>query len=42
MIIRSWNVRGLNSKGKQRYLKERLKKEKPSIMLIQETKMDQQ
>eukprot|EP00253_Pinus_taeda_P028344 PITA_28344 len=33
---------GLNSKGKQRYLKERLKKDKPSIMLIQETKMDQQ
>ena len=42
MIITSWNIRGLNSKGKQRYLKERLKKDKPSVMLIQETKMNQQ
>eukprot|EP00253_Pinus_taeda_P024980 PITA_24980 len=42
MIITSWNIRGLNSKGKHRYLKEALKKDKPSIMLIQETKMDQQ
>eukprot|EP00253_Pinus_taeda_P033576 PITA_33576 len=42
MIITSWNIRGLNSKGKQRYLKERLKKDKPSIMIIQETKMKQQ
>jgi len=39
MIITSWNIRGLNSKGKQRYLKERLKKDRPSIMIIQETKM---
>ena len=42
MIFTSWNIRGLNSKGKQRYLKERLKKDKPSIMIIQETKMKQQ
>jgi len=42
MIITSWNIRGLNSKGKHRYLKERLKKDKPNIMLIQETKMNQQ
>lgn len=40
MIVISWNIRGLNSKGKQRYLKERVKKDKPSIMIIQETKMD--
>ena len=40
MIVLSWNIRGLNSQGKQRYLKERVKKDKPSIMLIQETKME--
>eukprot|EP00253_Pinus_taeda_P018479 PITA_18479 len=38
MIVISWNIRGLNSKGKQRYLKEKLKKEKPSVMILQETK----
>ena len=42
MIFTSWNIRGLNSKGKQRYLKDRLRKDKPSIMIIQETKMNQQ
>jgi len=39
MIVISWNIRGLNSRGKQRYLKERLKKDKPGIMIIQETKI---
>lgn len=39
IIITSWNIRGLNSKGKQRYLEERIKKEKPQIMLLQETKI---
>lgn len=39
MIIISWNIRGLNSKGKQRYMKEKLKKEKPTIMFLQETKV---
>lgn len=39
MIITSWNIRGLNNRGKQRYLNERLKKEKPSIMIVQETKI---
>jgi len=39
MIVTSWNIRGLNNKGKQRYLKERLKKDKLSIMIIQETKI---
>lgn len=39
MIITSWNIQGLNSKGKQRYLAERIKREKPQIMLLQETKI---
>jgi len=39
MIITSWNIRGLNSRGKQRYLKDRLKRDKPSIMIVQETKI---
>jgi len=39
MIITSWNIRGLNNRGKQRYLIDRLKKEKPSIMIVQETKI---
>lgn len=42
MIVTSWNIRGLNSKGKQIYLKERVKKDKPRIMIIHETKMDLQ
>jgi len=42
MIVTRWNMRGLNSKGKQRYLKERVKKDKPSIMIIQETKINSQ
>jgi len=42
MIVISWNIRGLNSKGKQRYLKEKLKKEKPSVMILQETKISVQ
>eukprot|EP00253_Pinus_taeda_P011292 PITA_11292 len=42
MIIISLNIRGLNSKGKQRYMKEKLKKEKPSIMILQETKVSVQ
>eukprot|EP00253_Pinus_taeda_P015439 PITA_15439 len=39
MIITSWNIRGLNSRGKQRYLNEGLRKENPSIMIVQETKI---
>lgn len=42
MIVLSWNIRGLNSKGKQRYLREKLKKEKPSVMILQETKISVQ
>eukprot|EP00253_Pinus_taeda_P010493 PITA_10493 len=39
MIVISWNIRGLNSRGKQRHIKDKLKKEKPSIMILQETKI---
>ena len=39
MIIISWNIRGLNSKGKQRHLQDRIVKEKPHIILLQETKL---
>lgn len=39
MIITSWNIRGLNSKGKQRHLTDRPRKEKPQLMLVQETKI---
>lgn len=41
MTITSWNIRGLNNKGEQRYLKERLKKDRPSIMVAQETKISE-
>ena len=39
MKVLSWNIRGLNSKGKQRNLKKKLQEEKPQVMLIQETKV---
>ena len=39
MKVIYWNIRGLNNQGKHRYLKEKLKKEKPQIMLLQETKI---
>ena len=39
MKVLSWNIRGLNSKGKQRYLKEKLQVEKPQVMMLQETKV---
>lgn len=42
MIVTSWNIRGLNSIGKQRYLRERVKKEKTNIIIIQETKINSQ
>eukprot|EP00253_Pinus_taeda_P035504 PITA_35504 len=42
MILTSWNIRGLNIKGIQRHLVARLKKDKPQIMLIQETKISGQ
>ena len=39
MKIVSWNMRGLNSKGKQKQLKEKWYTKHPSIMLIYETKI---
>lgn len=38
MKIISWNIRGLNSKSRQRFFRNRLKEEQPDILLIQETK----
>jgi exonuclease III len=38
MKILSWNIRGLNAKRKQVFLKERIKKEQPDILLLQEMK----
>ena len=38
MKILSWNIRGLNAKSKQALLKERIKKDQPDILLLQETK----
>jgi exonuclease III len=38
MKMLSWNIRGLNAKNKQGFLKERIKKEQPDILLLQETK----
>lgn len=37
----SWNVRGLGSAEKRRSLKEFLKKTKLEVILLQETKLDQ-
>lgn len=42
MIITTWNIRGLNSRGKQRYPKERIKRDKSNIMIVQETKIGEQ
>jgi exonuclease III len=38
MKILSWNIRGLNAKRKQDFLKDRIKKDQPDILLLQETK----
>jgi hypothetical protein len=38
MKILSWNIRGLNAKSKQDLLKDRIKKDQPDILLLQETK----
>jgi exonuclease III len=38
MKILSWNIRGLNSKRKQAFLKDRIKKDQPDILLLQEMK----
>eukprot|EP00253_Pinus_taeda_P031004 PITA_31004 len=38
MKLTSWNLRGLNSPGKRRMIKNMLKQEKPQICFLQETK----
>jgi len=38
MKLVSWNIRGLNSPGKLRMLKNMIKKEKPQMCFLQETK----
>ena len=38
MKLVSWNVRGLNSPGKYRLIKNMIQKEKPQILFLQETK----
>ena len=38
MKLLSWNIRGLNSPGKQKILKNMIQKEKPNILFLQETK----
>lgn len=40
MKIISWNIRGLSSAVKKRYVNSLLKERKPDILLIQETKME--
>ena len=38
MKLTSWNLRGLNSPGKHRMIKNMVKQEKPQIFFMQETK----
>jgi exonuclease III len=38
MKMLSWNIRGLNARSKQGLLRERIMKEQPDILLLQETK----
>jgi len=38
MNIITWNIRGLNGRSKQRILRDCIIKEKPDILLLQETK----
>jgi exonuclease III len=39
MIVVSWNYRGLGSKVKVKALRDLIRAENPSIVLIQETKL---
>ncbi|KAH7861840.1 hypothetical protein Vadar_031605 [Vaccinium darrowii] len=41
MKIISWNIRGLSSAVKKRFVNSLLKERKPDILLIQETKVEQ-
>lgn len=38
MKIISWNLRGIQSKSRQRSLRNRLEEEKPDTVMLQETK----
>jgi len=39
MKLVSWNIIGLNSKGELMYLKDYIHKDKPDIIVLQETKV---
>ena len=42
MKLVSWNVRGLNSQGQYRMIKNMIQKEKPQLLFLQETKCNSQ
>jgi exonuclease III len=42
MNITSWNIRGMNSLSKQRMIRKRISQEKVDIVLLQETKCDEE
>jgi exonuclease III len=42
MKLLSWNVRDLNSLRKHHMLRKRINQEKPTIVLLQETKCDKE
>lgn len=39
MIILSWNIKGYNLPGKQKFAKNWIKKHKVDIIILQETKL---
>jgi len=41
MIVISWNMRGGGGQVKRRILKRKIRKEKPDVLLLQETKMEE-
>ena len=41
MIVLSWNCRALGSKSKEESLRDLIRVEKPTIILIQETKLEE-
>ena len=40
MQITTWNIRGLGSNVKKRFLAKLIKKRKPDMMFVQETKLE--
>ena len=38
MEVITWNIRGVNNPGKMRTLRNKLRKEKPDVLFLQETK----